>query len=302
LALSETDRLILIVVLAVLMTFIVLFELKVMRSKSKEVRAAGQKRDEAFNSVLTTRSVLNAVRDRGGKVGEAPALLERAKEALARNKFDSCIDFCESARSELTNPSSAPARSKVEPGGDARDSLEVVAESIVSAGPARAESDSYKGTKLESPGEGNYLGAKFEMSAAKADIARAVRSGIDTSVADGLMVEAQTAFAAGRFDKALSLAVRSRKALSESAEDESISLREEEQGEQAPEPQVYEVKEEAAKAPSDRICRDCGAVLEKGDAFCPVCGTKARPKACPSCGAKPRKDDKFCRKCGSEIE
>jgi len=302
LALTETDRLILVAVLATLMTFIVLFELKIMRSKSRENRAVGQKKDEAFNAVLTTRTVVNTVRNRGGRVGSAPAFLDKAKEAMGRGNYDSCLDFCEKARSELTTPSSAPARPSDEEEVDARDRLEAVAENIVSKRTLRAEADSYKGTKLASPSEGNYLGAKFEISAAKADIGRAMDSGVDTSVADGLMVEAESAYTAGNYDKALSIAVRARKAISSQAESEAIPLKEDEEEEPVPEAKVYDVKQETAKAPAERLCRDCGAVLEKGDVFCPICGAKVQPKACLSCGAKPRPGDKFCRKCGSKMD
>ena len=300
-ALTETDRLIMIAVLAVLMTFVVLFELKVMRRKSKDVRAASQKKDEAFNAVLTTRSVLNAVRNRGGRIGDAPALLDKAKEAMGRGRYDSCIDLCEKARSELITPSSAHASLSDGEDVEARSRLESVAESIVSTREARVETDTYAGTKLTGPSEGNYLGAKFEMSAAKADIGKAVKSGIDTSAADGLMVEAESAYTAGNYDKALSFAVRARKAVSGAIESEEIPLKDEEE-ESVPEPKVYEVREETARVPAELLCRDCGAVLETGDTFCSICGTKVPPKGCPSCGAKTRPNDKFCRKCGANIE
>jgi RNA polymerase subunit RPABC4/transcription elongation factor Spt4 len=300
LPLSETERLILVAVLATLMTFVVLFEMRIMRSKSREARAASQKKDEAFNAVLTTRSVLNAVRNRGGRVGNAPALLDRAKEAMGRGKYDSCVELCDKAKSELTKPSSPPAQPLDDEEIESRDRLEAVAESIVSTRTLKTEGDTYKGTKLEGQREGNYLGAKFEISAAKADIGKASYSGVDISVADGLMVEAESAYTAGNYDKALSLAVRARKAACASIEGETIPLKVDEE-EPAPEAKVYEVKEETAKAPTNRLCRDCGAVLDKDDVFCPICGAKVKTMSCPSCGAKTKPDDKFCRKCGTKI-
>ena len=314
-ALSGTERLILILVLLVIMTFVVFFELKVMRRKSKEVRVASQKKDEAFNAVLTTRTVMNTVRNRGGNVGNAPSLLDRAKYSMSRGDFDSCVDLCEKARSEMTKPTSRPISESVQSDTDARDRLEAVAVSIVSARKVRTDTDTYAGTKLDGPGEGNYLGAKFEMTAAKADIGRAVSSGIDTATADGLMIEAETAYIAGKYDKALSFAVRARKALGVSAS-EAIPLREEAEEKVpstraapalAPEPEVYEVEEEQAaeeepdESQPEKSCRSCGAVLEKDDVFCPVCGAKVPLDACLSCGTKPRPDDKFCRKCGFKI-
>jgi len=301
LALSGSERLILISVLGLLMTFIVYFELKVMRRKSAEVRAASVKKDEAFNAVLTTRSVLNTVRDRGGKVGGAPALLDKAKYEMNRGFYDSCMEYCEKARSELMMPSKGPAQPASQSDAEAKNRLEAVAESIVSARIVRTEPDSYSGTKLDSPGEGNYLGAKFEITAARGEIGRAASSGRDTALADGFMVEAETAFTAGKYDKALSMAVKARRSLGASSGGDSILLSHVEE-ELMPEAEVYDVKDEAASVPPGRLCSECGAVLEKDDKFCPICGAKVRVKACPSCGAKPRPDDKFCRKCGSEIE
>ena len=300
-ALTQTEQLILIVVLLILLTFIVYFELKVMRRKSKEVRAAGQKKDEAFNAVLTTRSVLNTVRNRGGQTGNAQTLLDRAKDAMTRGFYDSCIDLCDKARNELTMPSKASAQAEEPSDVEAKQRLEAVAENIVSTRTLRSEPDSYTGTKLDSPGEGNYLGAKFEISAAKADIGRAITSGKDTAVADGFMVQAETAFSSGSYDKALSLAVRARKSLGPSTDREAISLTEVEDEAPVPEAEVYEVSDEAAKAPPGRLCKECGAVLDRDDVFCPICGAKVPPKGCPSCGAMPRPDDKFCRKCGSKV-
>lgn len=300
-ALTGNERLILILVLLALMTFIVFFELRVMRRKSKEVRVASQKKDEAFNAVLTTRSVLNTVRNRGGDVGGAPALLDRAKYSMNKGDYDSCIDLCEKARTEITNPSSGRVQPSDQPDSDAKKRLEEVAEAIVSVRQARGEQESYKGTKLEGPNQGNYLGAKFEISSAKADVGRAAKSGGETSSAESLIVQAETAFTAGDYDKALSLAVRSRKALNSSSRGETIALRNEEEEEPSAEPEVYEVGMETSKAPSTSLCKECGAVLEKGDAFCPICGAKVRPNSCPSCGAKPRPNDKFCRKCGAKF-
>jgi hypothetical protein len=308
LALSETERLILVAILAGLMLFVVFFELRVMRSKSKEVRIASQRKDEAFNAVLTTRSVMNSVRNRGGKVGNAPAILDLAKEALNRGNYDSCISYCDKAKSEIVTPKrtlkGAPEpEDEDEPGGDleAKERLEAVAENIVSKRSAAAEGDSYKGTKLTGPKEGNYLGAKFEISTAKSDIARAAKSHLETSSAEGLLVEAEAAYTAGDYDKALSLAVRSRKAIGSEPEEEVIPLRGENERPAPAEPKVFDVEE--PKAPGARLCPVCAADVEPEDMFCPKCGAKVpKKRVCPACGAKPKSTDSFCRKCGAKID
>jgi len=312
LALSETERLILVAILAGLMLFVVFFELRVMRSKSKEVRIASQRKDEAYNAMLTIRSVMNSVRNRGGKVGNAPAMLDLAKEAINRGNYDSCISYCEKAKSEIVTPKrtlKVAAESEVEDEGEgedegdleARERLEAMAENIVSKRGASADVDSYKGTKLASPKEGNYLGAKFEISTAKSDIARAAKSGLETSSAEGLLVEAEAAYTAGDYDKALSLAVRSRKAIGSEPEEEVIPLRSEKEKPAPAEPKVFDVEE--PKAPGARLCPVCGAITEPEDTFCPKCGAKVpKKRVCPSCGAKPKPSDAFCRKCGAKID
>lgn len=300
--LSENERLILVIVLAVLMTFIIFFELRVMRNKSKEKLAAGQKKDEAFNSVLTTRTVMNTVKNRGGRVGEAPVLLDKAKEAMNRGRYDSCVDYCERARAELTAPSSKSSATAGAGDADARSSLEAVAESIVSSRADRDEPDSYKGTKLEAPKEGNYLGARFEISAAKADVGRASDSGIETSVSEGMIVEAEAAYTAGNYDKALSLAVRARKAINQQVAGESIPLKDKDQPTTVPPAKVFDVEARKLKVAKGKQCKECGAFLDKEDAFCPICGEKVGQSSCPQCGAVPRSGDKFCRKCGARFE
>ena len=48
-------------------------------------------------------------------------------------------------------------------------------------------------------------------------------------------------------------------------------------------------------------CRQCGAALEAGDAFCGKCGNP-RQSMCASCGAAVADDDRFCGKCGAKVK
>lgn len=55
------------------------------------------------------------------------------------------------------------------------------------------------------------------------------------------------------------------------------------------------------------ICRNCGANLKEGSAFCSVCGTKvpqlpgAAGNACSNCGAAVDPSSAFCTNCGTPI-
>lgn len=298
-ALSEQEKLILVAVLAAAMLFVVFFELRVMRSRSKEVRRASQRKDEAFNSILTTRSVIGVVKRQGGDTGAAETLVSSARRAMDRGDYDKCMDLCDQARSELTNPTRPKPEAAPQPVDDAeKDRLERVAENILSARSA-SSGDSYKGTKLSSDQDGNYLSAKFEMNTAREDIKKAVEDGIDTSQAQDLMTDAEAAFVTGNYARALSLAVRARKSISAEVAGETIRLRSEK------EPMEASGEEGAQESSGERVlaCGRCEAPIDPDDTFCPKCGTKVlRERVCKVCGSKPRPSDMFCRKCGARMD
>jgi len=298
-ALTADEKLILIAVLAAVMIFVMFFELRVMRNKSKEIRRASLRKDEAFNAMLTTRSVIGVMKRQGGDTGTSDALVSSARRALDRGDYDKCMDLCEQARSELTNPTRTRAEAPPAPVDDAdKERLEKVAENILSSR-SMSSSDLYKGTKLSSDQDGNYLSAKFEMNTAKADIKKAVQDGADTSEAQDLMTDAEAAFVTGNYARALSLAVRARKSISAEAAAETIRLRSGREPLGATDEQVvHEPQGERVLA-----CGKCEATIEADDAFCPKCGTKVlRERVCKVCGSKPKPSDMFCRKCGARVD
>lgn len=300
-ALSAEERLVLVVVLIIVMSVVLFYEMRVMKKKSKEVQIVSQKKDEAYNAILTTRSVMNALSNQGTKTGNAPILVERAKTAMNNGNFDRCLDLCAQARRELSKPSSKVAEVAEPASEDAGERLEEVAENILSEGMPPANADSYKGAKLNRGAEGNYLGAKFEMTAAKADISRAAKAGAEVSEAEILMTQADSSFTAGNYDKALSFAVRARRSLNPDKSKEAIPLRRASaKPEPVPEPEVYDVEEE--KTASGFPCPQCGKLLDPTDIFCGSCGARlSKERHCDNCGAKARPEDTFCRKCGERI-
>jgi len=301
-ALTEQEKLILVAVLAAAMMFVVLFELRVMRNRSKEVRQASQRKDEAYNAVLTTRSVIGVIRRQGGDVGAAERLVASAKKAMERGEYDRCTDLCEQAREELTNPSK-PSEARQEPQRTyvdeaERERLERVAENILSSR-TRSSPDSYKGTKLSGGQNGSHLSAKFEMNTAREDIGKAIERGLDASQAQDLMTDAEAAFATGNYARALSLAVKARKSVNSEASGETIRLKSAEE----PVDSQTELGSDEMLGEPELACGKCDAPLDSDDTFCPKCGTKVlRERTCTTCGSKPKPSDMFCRKCGARLD
>jgi ribosomal protein L40E len=301
LALTTNEKYILVAILAAIMIFVIFFEMRYMRGKAKVVRHAAQKKDEAYNAVLTTRSVINVMQRQGAETRTAQTMVGAARDAMERGDYDRCMDLCEKARDELTSPS----RKTTEPAEGHEDDaiekerFEKIAESILAAkNLTSTKTDSYKGTKLSVESDGNFMSARFEINTAKSDIRKAVESGLDTSEAQDLVTEAEAAFVVGGYTKALSLAIKARKAVSAEAEGETIPLR---AGEEPEEPEAEPTAEELSIS-SRWECGHCGAPLEADDKFCHKCGTRVeRERVCDSCGTKARSEDTFCRKCGSKI-
>ena len=294
LALDEGERMTLLAILAVLFILVLYFELRVMRGKSKAVRRASIRKDEAYNAILTCRSVINVLERQGGNVREARSLVDKAKSHMLRGEHEIAIDLCEKARDELTK---ARAKSKAPAAGapEAKDALEYVAEDIVSEPRGRPRDDSYSGSKLEVQGGPNYLVAKFELNAAREDLAKAEGSGSDVSAARDSLERAQAEFDAGNYAKALTMAVKVKKSLGRGAE-ETIPLR----GRAKAERPTEALDGEAAGVVD--VCSSCGSEIDPEDAFCGSCGKRReKERVCPSCGRSATDNDRFCRKCGSKV-
>jgi hypothetical protein len=301
LALAPDEKYILVAILAALMLFVVFFETRYMRGKARVVRHATQKKDEAYNAVLTTRSVINVMQRQGVETRSAQNLVAAARQAMDRGDYDRCTDLCVEARDELTTPTrkTAGPAEESEGGSVAKERFEKVAENILSSENKPSGADSYKGTKLSLETDGNFMSARFEMNTAKADIRKAVERGLNTSDAQNLMTESEAAFVVGSYTKALSLAVKARKAVSAEAEQEIIRLK---SGKEPEEPEAEPTAEESSIR-TTMECAECGAPLEAENLFCHRCGAKVhRERKCGECGTKARSEDLFCRKCGSKVD
>ena len=286
--LSSEEKWILIIILVVVMILVLYFELRIMRGKAKEVRRASLRRDEAHNALITTESVIDVVSRQGSDVGNARPILERARDAYARREYGRTIDLCDSARLELRKGAPAPRQAKADAyEGDASDDLERLAMDIVRSDRRPSHSDTYKGTKLPADEGSGYMSAKFELGAARDEIEQAIEEGRDTAEAEEMLANADGEFEDGNYQKALSMAVKARKLLSEAADSDTIPLR--------PAAVREESEGEAQK------CTSCRSMILPDDDFCAQCGAPAKLEPCPECGKEPGKNDRFCRKCGAKL-
>ena len=198
-ALTTEEKLILSLVLIVVMTLVVYYELRVMRGKARTVKAANLRKDEAHNAILTTRSVIDVVERDGTDVGSARLVFNRARDAMARGDYDRATELCESARIELMKcrqPAEVRVRKQAAPAGSV-DDLEKLAEEIVKSDRRPSSSDSYKGTKLPVNESSGHLSARFEITAAKEDLGVASERGRDIGKAKSLLDMAESEFEAG---------------------------------------------------------------------------------------------------------
>ena len=298
-ALTGEEKLFLTGVLVVLMVFVILFELRVMRGKAKEARKVSQRKDEAYNSILTTRSVMNVLEREGVDTAKARAIFDRAQYYLSSGQYGRTMDLCESARTELMKcrqTVSGPAEND----GELNDELDRLASDIIRSNDRPSSSAEYKGTRLPVEEGSGYLSAKFEMDTARDEISRAPAAKVPPE-ARSLLAKAEKAFEAADYQKALSFAVRARKAACSDAAFDSIPLRK-----HTPVPasadKTEDISEVEDAAAVENRCTSCNSMIMPDDVFCATCGAPAaRARVCASCGQEAKATDRFCRKCGKEL-
>jgi len=284
LALTNDDKWILTIALLFLMVLIIIYELKVMRGKAKEVKRANLRKDQAHNAVHTMTSVVDVVSRQGADVGKARVMVKRAREAFTEGDYSQTMRLCESAKIEL-----AKCRQQKEPeGSEPGDALELLATEIVDSERRQSQSDSYRGTKLPADQGSGYMAAKFEMGTARDELGRAAENGKETGDAEEMLSKAEDEFERGNYPRALSLAVKARKSLSNAADSDTIPL--------SPSGVREETEGVALR------CTSCSSMVLPDDDFCSQCGAPATKELrCPECDREVALKDKFCRKCGTKV-
>ncbi len=298
---SEEEKFIVIAILLIVLALAVYIELKVFRGKAKEARKAAQRKDEAFNAVLTTRAVLNAMKRQGRDTSQVQSMLAGAKKALGRGEYSKCMDLCESAREELIH-----SKAVEQPRAPEKEPIDEFVDKLFSDSTPTPPREDYKGTALPLDKEPNYLQARFEIGAARAELQKFADSGHDTTSAYRVLAEAEAASESRNYAKALSLALRARKEIGGDALKETIPLRKAETAPTPPAPAAAALQAEQAETAvppvRGRTCDVCGEPIEEDDTFCGRCGARVpRERLCPQCGVKARPADVFCRKCGTKL-
>jgi len=302
-ALTTDEKLLLIVVLVVVMAFVLYYEIRVMRGRTKEVRISRQRKDEAHNAVLTTRSVMDVIEREGADVSSARVILNRARDAMARGDFGRATDHCESARAELMKcrrPRQRQVRRSAAAEDDV-DGLEMLAEKIVGSDARPSHSDTDKGTTLAVDESSGYLSARFELTAAKDEIGKTTLPREDFMKVKSLLKRAESEFESANYPKALSLAVKIRKELGGTGAIDTIPLKV-----TSKTPLAGECVEDVASISEEQAaklkCSSCSSMVLPDDVFCGHCGAPAAgERTCPKCGTRSDGKDRFCRKCGTEI-
>lgn len=300
LALTDLEKALISAVIAIVGIFVVLFQLRYIRSKRREVVTSADRKDQAFNAILTIRSVASVLSRKGINVGPVEEQLESARRAMYAGDYQRCMSICDSAREELMRSKSAHDARPVEVRRAPKepDRRLLPEEEPFPAPVSTGRTDEYAGTKLEGKERPpNYLESKFELSAVADEIATARSEGASTGEAEAVLAKGKAAFDAGEYTSALSWALKARRALSPQAEEAPPAG----PPEAAAAPAVVKIPARRG-APPPPICAKCGAKLQPGDAFCGRCGTKVQARlVCRQCATELREEDQFCRRCGTPV-
>ncbi len=326
----------LIIVIATLIGFsaaILLFLEKTKDKRIANVRSSSKldKEDEAYNTVKSTKSIINVMKRSGKNTSDAEIVIDRAELALQGGEYSRAISLAEEAKSKLerSQPSAGSTdiskdvdRSKADEGDskmkkaytiDEIDDLEMGEEDE----DVKAKSEELRKQKerIQNLPE-NYLESKFEIQQAS-DMLEREGGSVE---AEELLDQAKLCFDEDDYTEALKLSLRCKKAIDEDKAGlikfKKIGKREAEGGETGGSAEKEIRKDTVIKRLEDeesttqktvshegeKICPECGYGGKEGDNFCPKCGTKMEVLlTCPSCGREVSDEDNFCPGCGNEL-
>jgi hypothetical protein len=292
---DDTEKAVLIAILAVIAGLVMYFELRFMRSKGfgKRLVENAAKKDRAFNALLTTKAVRNKLRSQNYNTMKADYIIQKAQEANESGDYDSCIDACARAREELMR-CKQEGEMALASSGPTDEAMGTIVEDESGPGHER---------KLKippRPKEDPSLPARFELRTAKDDLASFAGPVETRDAARALIDQAEKHLEAKDYAKALSCSYKAKKLLS------GEPVKDVRPGPVANvQPSSSTTKEPAEPSgqaePSKLKCPNCGYEIDPGDVFCGQCGNPVGERKCSSCGAKLKPSDKFCRKCGMKL-
>ncbi|KAF5055354.1 zinc-ribbon domain protein [anaerobic digester metagenome] len=264
--LLDADQIFLIALLVVLGVVIYL-ELRFMHSRNKEYIERMMDKDDAYNTIATTKAIAVSLKQKGRDTKEADMVMIQADNAYKRNNYIAARDQARRARELLMK---APMLEVAAPRS---------AETVSEAQTEEEHKMVHEVKKLEP----HMLESRFIINACRGRIETAEGSGKDVLKAKDALARAEKCFEDKKYDEALREGLRVRKML----------------GEETSEPEA--VKEAViVKVPKpERKCEKCSNTISNEDVFCRKCGAPVVVKrVCAYCRADLETGDIFCPKCG----
>lgn len=256
-----------IALLAVLGVVIYL-ELRFMRSRNKEYIERMMDKDDAYNTIATTKAIAVSLKQKGRDVKEAELVIIQADNAYKRNNYIAARDSAKRAREILMK---APM-------------LEVAAPKTAEPAPEGQTEEDHKTVHEVKKLEPHMLESRFIINACRGRVESAEGSGKDVSKAKDILARAEKCFEDKKYDEALREGLKVRKMLGEETTET-----------------VEPVKDAViVKVPKpERKCEKCSAAIGNEDVFCRKCGAPVVVKrSCGYCRAELDDGDAFCPKCG----
>ncbi len=264
--LLDADQIFLIALLVVL-AIVIYLELRFMCSRNKEYIERMMDKDDAYNTIATTKAIAVSLKQKGRDIKEAELVIIQADNAYKRNNYIAARDSAKRAREILLN---APL-------------LEVAAPKTAEPAPEGQPEEDHKTVHEVKKLEPHMLESRFIINACRDGIESAEGSGKDVSKAKDVLARAEKCFEEKKYDEALREGLKVRKMLGEETSE--------------PEPVKDAVIVKVPKP--ERKCAKCSAAIGNDDVFCRKCGAPFVVKrSCGYCRAELDDGDAFCPKCG----
>ncbi len=295
------------------------------RTKPKRIRAIKDEKsmspkDEAYNAIQTTKSIMKVFRRKGKKVKGPAEKVEEAEVALDSGKFSKAQNLAEEARDDLKDLAGSEGSSGVQAVQSEDDKKAYTVEDLDDLEEDTGIEESEKAKELEEQKERlrnfpeNYLESKFELRVAREMMEEEEEE--DNPDAEEYLEKAEEFFETEDYTKALSYSVKCKKAIDKEGAglikaqrvDRKADIPEEmkKKIEEMPglslEPK--EEKEETETGVQGVQEEEKGEEVEETESEKKPSGRSLLEgkNICPDCGYEGEEDDKFCPKCGTELE
>lgn len=265
----DADQVFLIVLLVIL-GIVVYLELRFMRTRNKEYIERMMEKDDAYNTIATTKAIASSLKQKGRDTKEAEMVIVQADNAYKRNNYVAARDSARRARELLMKAPMLDVGAPSKP-----------ADEVTDAAQTEEERKTVHEVKKLEP---HMLESRFIINACRDRLEEAEMSGRDVGNAKETLERAERCFEEKRYDEALREGLRARKLLGE----EGVEKRE-----TAREPVIVKVPK------PERKCEKCSTPVGHEDLFCRKCGAPIEVKrTCAYCRAELEEGDAFCPKCG----